>query len=196
MGWGREEEADAAAERLLDAAGRVFEEKGVLAARMVDVAEAAGCSRGTLYRYFPDGDALRQAFVDREARRVGRHVAADIDRLRRPDRRLVGVVESSLAHVRAEPILMAWFTPEAATTTGLVAARTEVVSGMVDAFLVDLFSTADPAAGFVPRVDHREAAEWVVRVIQSLLAQPADDERALLEHFLVPALFDRELSRR
>jgi AcrR family transcriptional regulator len=49
-------------ERLLAAAGRVFEEKG-LEASVADVARAAGVGMGTLYRHFPSKEALVEALV-------------------------------------------------------------------------------------------------------------------------------------
>jgi AcrR family transcriptional regulator len=49
-------------ERLLAAAGQVFEEKG-LEASVADVARAAGVGMGTLYRRFPSKGALIEALV-------------------------------------------------------------------------------------------------------------------------------------
>jgi AcrR family transcriptional regulator len=49
-------------ERLLTAAGQVFEEKG-LEASVADVARAAGVGMGTLYRRFPSKEALIEALV-------------------------------------------------------------------------------------------------------------------------------------
>jgi AcrR family transcriptional regulator len=49
-------------ERLLVAAGQVFEEKG-LEASVADVARVAGVGMGTLYRRFPSKDALIEALV-------------------------------------------------------------------------------------------------------------------------------------
>jgi len=45
-------------EAILQAAARVFEDKGASAATMDDVAEAADVSKGTLYLYFPSKDDL------------------------------------------------------------------------------------------------------------------------------------------
>src|SRR5258708_38916566 len=49
-------------ERLLVAAGQVFEEKG-LQASVADVARVAGVGMGTLYRRFPSKEALIDALV-------------------------------------------------------------------------------------------------------------------------------------
>ena len=68
-------------ERLLVAAGQVFEEKG-LEASVADVARVAGVGMGTLYRRFPSKEALIDALVSEvlEATIVMAEEAAD-----RPD---------------------------------------------------------------------------------------------------------------
>lgn len=49
---------DARPEEILDAALRLFGEKGFSATRMQDVANAAGISKGTLYLYFSNKEAI------------------------------------------------------------------------------------------------------------------------------------------
>ncbi len=55
--------AEPTARALLDAALRVFAEQGVRAARMEDVAAAAGVSRATLYYHFRSREALLEALL-------------------------------------------------------------------------------------------------------------------------------------
>jgi AcrR family transcriptional regulator len=197
--WGREDEPDAAYHRLLDAAGEVFADRGVGAAKMSAVAAAAGCSRGTLYRYFPDADALRLAFVEREAGRVGERVVAVIEGLDDPPEVLVEACLVALREVRADPTLTAWFDPSASGVAGEVAGRAATIAGLVDSLLTALSGMRGGSARLQPDLDGALAADWVVRTILSLLAQPArpsgrrrstaSAERALLEQCLAPALF-------
>jgi AcrR family transcriptional regulator len=60
------ERADAARNRrkVLDAAARLFAERGVGAVSMDDVAAAAGVGKGTLYRRFGDRSGLAAALLD------------------------------------------------------------------------------------------------------------------------------------
>ena len=51
---------------ILDAARDVFEEYGARRANVDDVARAAGVSRSTLYRAYPNKEALLAAVVERE----------------------------------------------------------------------------------------------------------------------------------
>jgi AcrR family transcriptional regulator len=193
--WGREDSPEVAVARLLDAAGVVFAEKGVLQARMGDVAVAAGCSRGTLYRYFADRDQLRQAYVDREAARVGAHVLDELAGIDEPEERLVVAILTAVDAVRHDPFLRAWFDPASAATAGHLAMRGEVIAELIDAFLADLFAAARAKGRLRPAASHDLAVEWIVRVVLSLLTEPAagpagpDHERALLEQLLLPALF-------
>ena len=54
---------------ILDAAARVFEERGFDAGTTNHVAERAGVSIGSLYEYFPNKDAMVVAVVERELER-------------------------------------------------------------------------------------------------------------------------------
>jgi AcrR family transcriptional regulator len=52
-------------EQIIEAATRVFAEKGFRRATTREVARAAGVSEGTIYNYFEDKDALLMAILDR-----------------------------------------------------------------------------------------------------------------------------------
>ncbi len=193
--WGREDSPDAARERLLDAAGEVFAAKGVLAVTIADVAAAAGCARGTVYRSFADRDALRQAFVEREARRVWRRVGEQLDPDAPPAERLVDGVLVAVAEVRADPVLAAWFTGDAAVASGQLSLQAGAVRRLTGRWVRSLLADADAAGapseaaadvtadgtarwdvaadGTARRgLDPAVATDAVVRVILSLLTVP------------------------
>lgn len=48
---------------ILDAALKVFAAKGYAAARMDDIAQAAGCTKGTIYLYFENKEAVFKSLV-------------------------------------------------------------------------------------------------------------------------------------
>ena len=66
------ERADAARNRLrvLDAAERLFAERGVAGVTMDDIATAAGVGKGTLYRRFTDKGGLAVALLDEREREL------------------------------------------------------------------------------------------------------------------------------
>lgn len=61
---------EARPDEILDAALAVFSEKGFAAARVEDVARAAGLSKGAVYLYFDSKEALFEALVRRFADQV------------------------------------------------------------------------------------------------------------------------------
>lgn len=170
-------------DRILDAAGRLFAERGLAAVGMGDIAAAAGCGRATVYRCFEDRHALRVAFVHREARRLAGEVQAEVDRREGPGApsaaRLGRGIAVAVRMVRADPVLAAWFTEEAAGATGVLARSSQVIEGLVAGFLGEP-STAEA----------RARGRWIVRSILSLLAVPGedeDDEQTTIGRFVVPA---------
>ncbi|MFX0573824.1 TetR/AcrR family transcriptional regulator [Nocardia nepalensis] len=178
--WLRPRRADIAAEQILDAAAQLFVERGVANSGMGDVAKAAGCSRATLYRYFPNRQALRIAFVHREARRVATAVAEEVRDITDPGERIVTVMLASLREVRADPTLIAWFTAGDAGIANEIGQSSEVIEAIAAGLLPP---TADP--------DRSRLARWLARVIMSLLTAPGRDEadeRVMLEQFVAPVV--------
>ena len=68
------ERSDAARNRraVLEAARRLFEERGVTCVTMEEISRAAGVGKGTLYRRFPNKGVLCQALLDEPTREFQR----------------------------------------------------------------------------------------------------------------------------
>ena len=176
MSW-TDARAESAADRILAAAERLFAEQGIAAVGMAEVAEAAGCSRATLYRYFENRGALQIAFVHREARRIVAEVTAGTAGIRDPDERRTAAILASVAAVRGAPQLAAWLRTDNVATLQGVLDSSEIVDGFVRAFL---------PAGAGP-----EAGRWLLRMILSYVVLPgrdADEERRQVSEFVVPRL--------
>ncbi|MFF0531855.1 TetR/AcrR family transcriptional regulator [Nocardia amikacinitolerans] len=176
--WLAEQRTELAAQRILDAAARLFAERGVADTQMADIAKAAGCSRATVYRYFENRHAVRLAFVHREARRVGAAVVAEVDGIADPGERIVTAMLTAVRAVRAEPLLIAWFRPADAGLAVEIGQSSRVIEALAAAFLPDSIHG-----------DRARLARWLTRLIVSLLTVPGvddSDERAMLEHFVAP----------
>ena len=189
--WGREDDAAAAADRLLDIAGDLFVTHGVTRVTVRDVALAAGCSRGTVHRYFADRASLRQAYVEREAARVGAAVVEQLTSVDDPGERVLTAILSALHEVRTRPVLVAWFDPAAAGTAAHLARADRTIRVLVRAFLDSLVDDPGTRAELRPGLDLDLAADWIVRIVVSLLAEPGsstDAERRQLDQLLLPAL--------
>ena len=70
MGQTRQEQKHKTRAAILEAACRVFSEKGITAARMSDVAQAAGLSHGTVFVHFHTQDELICEVVNEYAGRI------------------------------------------------------------------------------------------------------------------------------
>lgn len=186
--WLADGRAELAGERILDAVRALFIDKGVSGVGMAEVADAAGCSRATLYRYFENRQALYVAFAGREARQLVERVWRDrgAPASAEPGEQLLDTLTALLAEVRKTPHLAVWFEP---SNAGIVAELANS-AGVVDALATDF------VAGFRPGLPARAAervGRWVVRAMVSLLTLPGageDEERAMLRDFVLPFLLD------
>ncbi|OBG47457.1 TetR family transcriptional regulator [Mycobacterium alsense] len=179
--WLAPHRGEAATDRILDAAERLYTQREPASIGMNEIAAAAGCSRATLYRYFENREALRTAYVHRETRRLGRAIAERIGGIDDPRERLVASMVAALRMVRESPALSPWFATTRPPIGGELAGHSEVITALAAAF-VNSLGPADPVA-----VERR--ARWVVRVTTSLLTFPGRDEaeeRAMIEEFVVP----------
>src|ERR1700760_3083095 len=73
------EEAQATRNRVLDAAERVFYEKGVSRTTLADIAQAAGVTRGAIYWHFANKGDLFNAMFDRSLLPLDELVATTLD---------------------------------------------------------------------------------------------------------------------
>ncbi|MBX9981908.1 MAG: TetR family transcriptional regulator [Mycobacterium sp.] len=181
--WLGERRTEVAADRILDAAERLFTEQDPASVGMNEIARAAGCSRATLYRYFDSRESLRTAYVHRETHRLGREILALIERIEDPRERLVASITATLRMVRENPALAAWFGSTRLPIGGEMAGQSQVITALASGFLASL-GPDDPSAT-------ERRARWAVRVIISMLMFPGrdeDDERAMIEEFLVPVV--------
>jgi AcrR family transcriptional regulator len=189
--WLAASRGEVAVDRILDAAAALFAERDAAAVGMNEIAQAAGCSRATLYRYFENREALHAAFVNREAYRLHRELTDEIRGLSEPGERLVAGVTAALRMVRTSPALVSWFAMTQPPIGGEVAEQSEVIKALVAAFLNSL-GTDDADV-----IDRR--ARWLVRVITSLLIFPGNDEadeKQMLEEFVVPIAVGTAAGRR
>lgn len=183
-GWLRAEQADLASDKILDAAGEAFVELGVSRTGMGDIARFAGCSRGTLYRYFANRHELHLAFVNRTAAVLADRVANATRGIDDPSERIVESILRSIREVRDTPAAAAWFRTGDSGMAADVSRRSELVESLTGAFVASLLGERENAASQL-------RARFLVRVIVSLLGSPAaseDEEREMVTRFVAPGL--------
>ncbi len=165
--------------------------QGIRKTTLDDIAREAGCSRATLYRYFPSKQAVLDAAVLAERERVVdalRAAAADAPTLEDAVVALLGTAGTELGQ---HPALrfVADFEPERLLPQLCFAGGDRLLGAAAHALAPGL-------APFVGELDATRAAEWVARVALCLLCAPAPpvdlrDEatvRAYARKFIVPAL--------
>lgn len=186
--------ADEARERILDAAEACLRRDGIRRTTMSGVAVEARLSRAYLYRFFRDKPTLVSAALIRRDQAFW----ADADaRISRAD---------GIAAMVAEAVLLSRAAPLGPLALHLAEAEPheyaevmgtfvhEVVPGLLD-FWVDQLGRAVGRGAVRADLELDAAAEWVIRVLVSLVGVPgravdADDPvavRRYLETYLAPA---------
>jgi AcrR family transcriptional regulator len=78
----------------LDTAAALVVERGLRSVTMSEIAERTGVGRATLYKYFPDVEAILRAWHDRQVATHLEQLAEVRDRAGDPDERLAAVLET------------------------------------------------------------------------------------------------------
>jgi TetR/AcrR family fatty acid metabolism transcriptional regulator len=90
-------------ERILDAAEKVFAERGFFAAKVADVAREAGVADGTIYLYFKNKDDLLVSLFEARMEVVNRTLAEAVAGAATPRAQLTAFVRAYLALVADQP---------------------------------------------------------------------------------------------
>jgi AcrR family transcriptional regulator len=94
------------AEKILDAAGRLFGTRRFHEVRMDDIAAEAGVGKGTLYRYFKDKDELYLKLLERASGQFTDRVQAAVGHQGGTRARLVALVATVLDYFDEYPHLL------------------------------------------------------------------------------------------
>lgn len=184
-------ETDDTTARILDAALASIAEYGVTKTTLEDIAREAGCSRATVYRYFPGKRALLDGIVDAEVRRLAR----SLDDAARSARTLEDVVVALLYRAGLE------FADHAALRHVLAVEPELVLTHVVfdegnRALAVGSTLVTPHLARFLPADAAVRAGEWLCRLAITYLFSPSehvsftdeDSVRRLVRTFVLPGL--------
>jgi AcrR family transcriptional regulator len=162
---------DEARDRLIDAAEACFSRFGVSKTTLEDIASQAGVSRATVYRYFDGGrDEIILGVVVREA---GEFLDALQRRVQRESDLSDAIVEGvlyTIGAVRKNEHLALLFAPEVAGHTTSVAGASTALFELTTDFLRPIFERARREGQLREGVVAEDAAEFVLRMILSLLS--------------------------
>jgi AcrR family transcriptional regulator len=165
-------------ERILSAALRLIGRRGVKRLGMQEVSEAAGVSRGTLYRYFPSKNQLLAAVAGFDEQRFSDGLAATLADRQDPTDRIESLVAFSFDYIRTHPA-RSLFESEPEFVLGYLLAhlpklRTAVLDQLGDA----LDSVPSVASGSLSR---EQLVDIIVRLFASSWIIPETDDRTLVQ---------------
>lgn len=159
--------------RILDAVDDVVAEHGP-AIRLADVARRLGVTRQTVYRYFPNADALLIASAMRAVDGFIDQVVEHVDGVNDPVTALVESVAFAVRILSGDPQLESLLTGQPGAT-----AITSLTSDTAKTFCLSFFNRLDvdwPLHGF-DGAALEELAEITLRTVQSMLTDPGSPSR-------------------
>lgn len=160
-------------ERILAAAVRCAVNNGVRRFSLEDVASEADLSRATIYRQFPGGrDQLVQEAATWEVARFWRRVAEGVESgATLEDRLTVGIVTGA-EMIRRSPIMANLAEEEVAELATALRPSEPLVHEVIRSYLRDLLDREAVAGRLRPGVDLAEAADYLARMVLSVLSAP------------------------
>jgi AcrR family transcriptional regulator len=179
--------------RLLDAAGRCIVRRGNAQIRMAEVADEAGVSRSTVYRYFPNRDEVLLGLV---LARVDAALGAVVRSLPYPDdpvRSLPQMVLDRVESVAGNPLNEALFATESTAVPTALEIGSEPIVEVQLRHYGPLLQRWQEAGTVHADLDPRSIVQWLSATTLFLLApswrhRPTADKREFVEQFLVRAL--------
>ena len=184
-------------DRLIDAAEVCLRAKGIRSTTVSEVAEAAGVSRGWLYRHFPDKASLLGAAIVRLNDAYWSEAHAILEQIEGLDCQIAaGIVRGRTAYDDPGALLMKLRLDEPEEFAACAGAGVQgLVPDLADFWSRYLIAARDRGE-IREDTDIAEASEWVARVLLSLATVPGDtldptDSDAVLKQvrrYLMPGL--------
>jgi AcrR family transcriptional regulator len=165
-------------ERILTAALGLIGRRGVRRLGMREIAETAGVSRGTLYRYFPSKDHVLAAAAAYDAHRFSNGIDEVLSAAQSPEDRITSFMAFAFDFIRSHPC-RPLFETESGFVMGylldhLPSLRSELVLRLGDA----LDTVPAVAAGTLGK---DQLADVIVRLFASSWIIPETDDASLVQ---------------
>jgi len=191
-------DAEAARDRLIEAADACIERFGLAKTTVEDIAAEAKVSRATIYRYFPNRDDLiLSVLLSSLSRSMERDLGdffVDADTPARFGEALVQSAAYLLDAIRHDPRLEPLLDRETGGLSATISGASELLFHTVLEEWRPALSSAQERGLIRGDLAVDELSEWILRSILSLLIvegpehHSTDDERRLIATFLVPAV--------
>ncbi|HKI43045.1 TetR/AcrR family transcriptional regulator [Mycobacterium sp.] len=194
--WGDERailDDEEARKRILDAAGRCILRRGNTQVRMGEVADEAGVSRSTVYRYFPGRDEVLLGLM---LKRVDNALANLVRSLPAPEDPVRSVPEMVLARVESvdgNPLNEALFAAESTAVATALEKGSEPIVELLLSHYGPLLKRWKLAGRLHDDLDPRSLVQWLHTTTLFLLTpswryRSLADKREFVDQFVVRAL--------
>lgn len=157
---------------VLDAAARCLASHGIAATTLDDIAEEAGVSRATVYRYVGGRDDIVRAVIARESQVVLERLESVVSAATTVEAAIAEVVETALTAIAASPVLGRLSTVDLPDTLPFV---TIEAADLVDAVVASLVPVIREAPVVVDPAAVDDAVEELARFVLTHLTTPRRD---------------------
>jgi AcrR family transcriptional regulator len=165
-------------ERILSAALRLVGRRGVKRLGMQEVSEAAGVSRGTLYRYFPSKDHLLNAVAIFDEHSFSEGLSATLAACDEPAERMRAFVAFAFDYIRMHPA-RSLFESEPGFVLGYLLVHLPKLEAALLEQVGDAFDSVPAVA--TGALTREQLVDVVVRLFASSFIIPEPDDRALVQ---------------
>lgn len=165
-------------ERILEAALRLIGRRGVKRLGMQEISEAAGVSRGTLYRYFPSKDHVVAAAADYDERRFTDGLDQALATADDPGQRIRTFLAYAFAFIRTHPARSLFESEPEYVMSYLLDHLPALRGSLVDQLGAELDAVPAVVRGDLSR---DELADLIVRLFASSWIIPESDDRTLVQ---------------
>ncbi|MBB3035848.1 TetR/AcrR family transcriptional regulator [Hoyosella altamirensis] len=157
--------------RILDAAEECLMQSGFRSRVHAAIAQRAGLSRPTVYKYFGDQTAIIEALFEREVNRFLAHLRPVLDGTHHAKARLVESVVFIVSYARQHELLQKSLKEDPQVVMQLLSSRGGGLIERVAQYMSPYYKRTPDAQGpdetaLVP------VAEWLYRVVTSLITTP------------------------
>jgi AcrR family transcriptional regulator len=178
-------------ERILTAGLGLIGRRGVRRLGMREIAETAGVSRGTLYRYFPSKDHVLAAAAAYDAQRFSNGLEAVLQAARSPEERISAFMSYAFDFIRSHPCRPLFESESGFVMSYLLdhlpALREELLARLGDAFdrvpavaagtlgkdqLADVIVRLFASSWIIPETDDASLVQSVNRILQISSEEP------------------------
>ena len=195
--WGKGERVDKpeqGAARILAAAKQCYTETGVASTTIDSIAQCAGISRRTVYRYFDNKEAITLAVVEEQAEPFFEQMGKDLDSMQSSDFRQL-LIHCVLFTVEIGPQIAGHqllLGRKNSAATAYFYLRSARMRDRLKELLSDRFYDAQRCGELNPDWQLNDLLNWVGRITYSFIQHPEPKENIerLLTQYLFPGMAD------